>query len=114
MIKIEGKLHDTINNKFFLELTNGATVTVTKEVFNSYNISDIYKQKGIIEGYIIMFKGKPISDYTISFNNYVVDIVMGNPPKLFKTREEAKVILDLLNNRTKTYKYTIKQYRKEF
>lgn len=114
LVKIEGKVYSIITDTYILELTNGATVDVTKEIFNSYNIQDVYKQKGKIEGYIIMFKGKPLSEYTICFNNYAVEIVMGNPPRIFKTKKEATDLVKILNSRTKNYKYTIKQYKKEF
>ena len=114
MITIDGKLHDTLYDKFFLELSNGHKIEVEEQTFLKYDIRDAYNGSGVIKGYVIMYKGRTLSDYVIGYNNYPIDLLMGYPPKIFKTRKQAKVILDLLNNRTKHDKYTIEQYRKEY
>ena len=114
MIIIEGKLHDVLKNKFFLELSNKKKVEVSKQTYLEYNISDQYTKPGVIKGYIIVYKGKPLSNYTIGYSNYPIDLVMGNPPRVFKTKKEATELVKMLNSRTKRYKYIVEHYWKEF
>lgn len=112
MIKVDSKVFDTKKDIYILELSNNIKLAVSKEDYESYKIGDNYLGSLNVMGYAIMKGNDFLSDYiTTTDFNQPHNIDYGSDPYIFKTKQEAYKLIELMEKQHNKGTFKVVEYR---